>query len=1138
MSWLAVGIAIGSMILGRLIKPRVKREPAPTFEVPSIEEGRVLPVIFGTEKVSPTIFWWGDAQSAELEEDDVPYNAYYAKMVMALCEGPINTVTDVIFGEKSIATWPTSRASSNNTSQPVMSPELPAVVAFSDTPLPFDLYSLDLFGGAKQGGGVAGRLVVYGGGTGQPFDDVYTEAFPDPTDVSGLPGVCYASFTGLPGFGYPDEITEEGWYWGTSPRPEPVAFVLQRFPAPEDLTGGISRIGDDANPVHCIVELMRNGRWGAGIPAARFNFTSFDTAAQTCYDESLGISFQLDQQTPIEMVIEDILRHIDGELYRDPITGLVNITLARADYVVDELPFFNDNNTVSVRVARPLDVEVVNEVQIRYRRYMAGVGEEVVGEPVPAHPLALGSPLVFWQTKGRNISQVTLHDLTTLIDYGPLDDGESSAPDEFFVLNAATGALAMHQDIYDDDHSYTVDYLAGPGQAGYVDASARQQNNANQTATQEVRSVTYDYKMYTKESLALFRAAFLLRVADGLLDEIHLVVNRDGYNLRPGSVIVVTYAAENIQNLVLRVIDVNFGRLEQDEIELTCVEDVWAEPIEVVNTPPSTNPGTTHPQVLVAPPIAALYCLMGETVMGVQAGDTNLTMEVEHSTSSAGTGATVIFSALPGTSTTFSHAVTGTNFFRVRHPAQGLYIAGPWTPWVSCTSSSTMTGTAECVLPTLTITPSTSTATGSVSLTVTDPQNRVLLVEFRTRSGNAAWSAWATDTSPYAVSVTLDALAASRVEWRVTYLNCDGDETQLTNGYDFLTAATDPSYVVVDLGDNLLPNARELTAEDPITITDGGARGPITIGVNPTALAAYSLQDLCVPIPFLVGYDEDFILAAIPDALTERTVRSRLWFDLTGFSEARLVGRVTADLAGAKIVAQYSLDGSSWDYLDGDAGPVLELDATGDIRGAWVAIAAEAKQDVILRWCTLDGSDDDAEMGDLFLELHAIAEAHRCQLDTVILDDFEGYADTAALLAAWTEVDPDGYCTTTLDTTAPDTGTKCLKIAYDADIDGARADAYAVQTFSGFSPGEPVRVSCRCRCAELNALANDHGIEANGVAAYVSANDGSAYQTIFANVIANGAGEIEVRAGHFNITVASAVVTGRFDQFQFYRDCP
>jgi hypothetical protein len=51
----------------------------------------------------------------------------------------------------------------------------------------------------------------------------------------------------------------------------------------------------------------------------------------------------------------------------------------------------------------------------------------------------------------------------------------------------------------------------------------------------------------------------------------------------------------------------------------------------------------------------------------------------------------------------------------------------------------------------------------------------------------------------------------------------------------------------------------------------------------------------------------------------------------------------------AAIRAQYSTDQSSWNYLDGSAGPSVTVSTTGLKVSGWVSVTAAAKADVFIR---------------------------------------------------------------------------------------------------------------------------------------------------------------------------------------------
>ncbi len=128
-------------------------------------------------------------------------------------------------------------------------------------------------------------------------------------------------------------------------------------------------IKDASNAIHIIYEALTSSEWGLGYPVSSLVETSFTTAADTLYDEEFGLSLILNAQIPTEDFIQYILSLVNGILYTDPTTGNFKIQLLRDDYVVDDLPLFDESNIKKLNYfERPQFAEMVNEVIIKYRR--------------------------------------------------------------------------------------------------------------------------------------------------------------------------------------------------------------------------------------------------------------------------------------------------------------------------------------------------------------------------------------------------------------------------------------------------------------------------------------------------------------------------------------------------------------------------------------------------------------------------------------------------------------------------------------------------------------------------------------------------------------------------------------------------
>lgn len=123
----------------------------------------------------------------------------------------------------------------------------------------------------------------------------------------------------------------------------------------------------DMNPAHIIRECLTDLDWGMGYVDSDIDDTSFIYAADTLYDEVMGMSLLWDRQMPLEEFIAEILRHIDGVLYVDRMTGKFVLKLIRDDYALSELTILDESNISSVSNARrPTIGELTNSITVNY----------------------------------------------------------------------------------------------------------------------------------------------------------------------------------------------------------------------------------------------------------------------------------------------------------------------------------------------------------------------------------------------------------------------------------------------------------------------------------------------------------------------------------------------------------------------------------------------------------------------------------------------------------------------------------------------------------------------------------------------------------------------------------------------------
>jgi hypothetical protein len=124
--------------------------------------------------------------------------------------------------------------------------------------------------------------------------------------------------------------------------------------------------GPDMNPAHIIRECLTNRDWGLGYSSVEIG-ASFTAAADALYTEGFGLSLIWQQDSSIEEFIGSVLDHIDATLFIDRRTGLWELKLIRADYVVASVPLFDEANVVDWgRLGRRAPSDLVNSVTVRF----------------------------------------------------------------------------------------------------------------------------------------------------------------------------------------------------------------------------------------------------------------------------------------------------------------------------------------------------------------------------------------------------------------------------------------------------------------------------------------------------------------------------------------------------------------------------------------------------------------------------------------------------------------------------------------------------------------------------------------------------------------------------------------------------
>jgi len=348
--WFALLWWIGTSIVSALLaKPQVENaRPSglDDFQVPTATEGRSVPIIVGKVKMSgPNVAWYGDLLTVALKEKVGGFFGIGAKSVtkafeynigvqMVISSGPIDGYDRVWMGDKELRSGETSGNSS-----------------FDDR---------ELFGGEDSGGGIEFTLQFFNGA-----DDQLVSTYLD-AQLVNVPAYLNTAYMLLnDGAGGPG-------YIGNQATLRNMAFEPFWFPNTLGVTGGKERIGEDANPICFLFEMLAvNDDWGVQMPASDIliNGTVADGAflpvAEQVFDEGLGFSMVIDSQMPAADLINEIERHVDGKFRLDLTDGKFKITLARPE--TGSVPLLDESNVLKLTdFARPTWADTFNQVRISY----------------------------------------------------------------------------------------------------------------------------------------------------------------------------------------------------------------------------------------------------------------------------------------------------------------------------------------------------------------------------------------------------------------------------------------------------------------------------------------------------------------------------------------------------------------------------------------------------------------------------------------------------------------------------------------------------------------------------------------------------------------------------------------------------
>jgi hypothetical protein len=817
--------------LNLLLRPRIKRPKGPTIEFPQADEGVPIPIGYGTFAVAPNIVYWKAGSQVSFTNGTTGYTA---NMVGTLCLGPMDEIVDIIVGGKSVSFEPvTANQGGDLGAAQVITPSLPYIrTGDADTPTTFIIHARHMFGGNTQEGGIQGEMRFYWGGLEQASDQVTTEYMQEAglSSGTGRPGVCYVVF------GPSDN--GDAFYWGTNPTPKDVTFILRHNIQPLEVgyeardANAAEIIYDLLHSNLRGLGLATSLTDTASFEDVAQTLTDEGCGISPCFSQQDEVEDMIEDVLKHVMGVlrvDPVTGQYNLKLARHDYTPsqLTRVTTSLRGAVYA--------NARNLKLSRPNYRETSNDITLTYRRFETGVVGGVTGQVLTSNLTYNSLGYRNLATGAKNITQVTLYDDGVVVAGGPGSGWNFDPATGVIVIGSANSGVAAGSTITVDYTSGPVFSGYKESTSRWQDLASIQQSGELRSVTLDYPFFTSDLvaaihaaKLGQQLSRSLWNAQWEMDrhgydLAPGDVVRLnHEPLDEDGNRVAL------------VDDLEFRITEIDYGLLEDGAITVSAIEDVFAQDaLPVMPAPPGTGgSGVT----LTAPAVALSYSATSAIRVCLYASDQNFNIRLWRAASDLGlgvtTGATVV-ATIPGTSThyddtqpmaarsdsgTVSQALqvegwgasqsygggqyrsswadpeSGTAS-RVIMPAGDTVTAGTvyWyaaqlvptgaqigygdgdlTPWQEMTAAAGTPGACTCTIPTVGVASSDVADVGTVTLTVTDPQNRVTLVEFQTQAGTGPPSEWTTDTSPYAATVSTIGAAQSLISYRITYQDCAG----------------------------------------------------------------------------------------------------------------------------------------------------------------------------------------------------------------------------------------------------------------------------------------------------------------------------------------------------------------------------
>lgn len=351
-----LAIVVGVYAYHRWFEDKPPKPKPADANMPRVEEGGAVPIIYGRCRVrAPILSWYGFAKAyANADTDgfggsnEYLWGADFLYVLGLTFNNGTNRVHNVWAGELKLF-WDDTNFTVHGHA------------ATGDGEFEEDiLIESSLVNGS---GFVGGKIEFLNGkplqrlidsGTFAPTTEagrrIQLASSPTPDLVPAFRGYLSALlFNGPFGTWSPVTGSTRGFWIGATPNPPAFSFEASSYPVYG--TGPFSQVGDDANPADVIYDILIGTFGKLGLNPSQIDITAFAECSYTLYSEGHGYSRAFEERMTAAEMIQDVLRHIDGVVYFDQATQKIVLKLIRADYNSSLIPAITPDNCEDLKFA-------------------------------------------------------------------------------------------------------------------------------------------------------------------------------------------------------------------------------------------------------------------------------------------------------------------------------------------------------------------------------------------------------------------------------------------------------------------------------------------------------------------------------------------------------------------------------------------------------------------------------------------------------------------------------------------------------------------------------------------------------------------------------------------------------------------